>query len=250
MGLHGAIIGLACLAVFVLALLGREVRRRRRAERLAKALHGGYEAVVRLLRLAAGDQRNIALALCGHAQAPGTNDAALAALARRLLDLSENLTEQTEKPDSPRHLREEDVPLVQVIEFAMAQVAAHLGPGHRSWRLAPELRRARLLADRRAMNQVLVNVLSGAAATTRDGDLIELSAEAGPGEWSLVIEDEGVGLPISAQESGRTEGRGIGLRLTLARSLMQAHDGALTVESAERIGTRVRLSFPLRRVLA
>jgi signal transduction histidine kinase len=30
---------------------------------------------------------------------------------------------------------------------------------------------------------------------------------------------------------------------------MQAHDGTLTVESAERVGTRVRLTFPARRLL-
>jgi signal transduction histidine kinase len=250
MWLSGALLSLICLTVFALAAGAREVSRRRTMEHAARSAHDRYEAVVRLVRLAAVDQRNIALALQGHAQVSEPEDAALTALARRLIDLSENLTEQTEKPGAPRHLQEEEVALLQVIEFAMAQVAAHLGPGRRSWRLAPELRQARLLADRRAMNQVLVNVLSGAAATTRNGDLIELTAEAGRDEWALVVQDEGVGLPVGAHDSGRTEGRGIGLRLTLARSLMQAHDGALTVESAERVGTRVRLSFPLRRVLA
>jgi signal transduction histidine kinase len=246
----GAIFGLFCLTAAALATGIREVRRRRRAEQAARASLDQYESVVRLARLAAADQRNVALALQGHAQVSEPADAALTGLARRLIDLSENLAEQIERPDAPRYLLEEEVPLVQVIEFAMAQVAAHLGPGRRSWRLAPELRDARLLADRRAMNQVLVNVLSGAASTTRNGDLIELTAEAGRDEWALVVQDEGVGLPVGSNEAGRTEGRGIGLRLTLARSLMQAHDGALTVESAERVGTRVRLSFPMRRVLA
>jgi signal transduction histidine kinase len=30
---------------------------------------------------------------------------------------------------------------------------------------------------------------------------------------------------------------------------MQAHGGTLTVESAERVGTRVRLGFPAERIL-
>ena len=227
----------------------REVFRRRSLERACDSMQSGHEAVLRLLRLAASDQRNVALALFGHAQSAQPPDGELTGLARRLLDLSEDLTQQTENPQAKRHLEEEEILLMPVIEFAMAQVAAHLGPGRRAWRMAPALGTIKLRADRRAMNQVLVNVLSGAAATTRHGDWIELSSEATQHGWSLVVQDEGIGLPVAANDAHHTESRGIGLRLTLARSLMQAHGGTLTVESAERIGTRVRLSFPAGRVL-
>lgn len=240
---------LICLAALASAVVYRELSRRRDAERQCTTLHTGYESTVRLLRLAAGDQRNVALALFGHAQTTEPPDAELAGLARRLLDMSEDLTQQTETPDATRHLQEEEVALMPVIEFAMAQVAAHLGPGRRTWRLTSDLEHVKLLADRRAMNQVLVNVLSGAAAATRNGDWIELSSAADGDTWSLIVLDEGIGLPLGPNDSHRDESRGIGLRLTLARSLMQAHDGTLTVESAERVGTRVRLSFPAGRVL-
>jgi signal transduction histidine kinase len=240
---------LFCVAVLAAVAGLREHARRRDIQRQCNALHIGYETTVRLLRLAAGDQRNVALALFGHAQNRAPPDAELAGLAHRLLDMSEDLTEQTEMPDATRHLEEEEVQLLPVIEFAMAQIAAHLGPGRRTWRLAPDLEPVALLADRRAINQVLVNVLSGAAAATRNGDRIEISSEAGADTWSIIVQDEGIGLPSGQNDPLHEEGRGIGLRLTLARSLMHAHDGALTVESAERVGTRVRLSFPARRVL-
>jgi cell cycle sensor histidine kinase DivJ len=240
---------LLCLAALASAIGYRELIRRRDIERQCNTLHVGYESTVRLLRLTASDQRNVALALFGHAQTAEPPDTELAGLARRLLDMSEDLTQQTETPDATRRLQEEEVQLLPVIEFAMAQVAAHLGPGRRTWRLTPDLERVALRADRRAVNQVLVNVLSGAAAATRNGDRIELSTETGTHTWSLIVQDEGIGLPISPSDMHREESRGIGLRLTLARSLMQAHDGTLTVESAERVGTRVRLSFPASRVL-
>jgi signal transduction histidine kinase len=240
------------LAVATLAsLVGfREVFRRRSLERTCDTMQSGHEATIRLLRLAASDQRNVALALFGHAQSAQPPDGALSGLARRLLDLSEDLTQQTETPEATRYLQEEDILLMPVIEFAMAQVAANLGPGRRAWRLGSTLDKVKLHADRRAMNQVLVNVLSGAVATTRHGDWIELSAESLPETWSLVVQDEGIGLPVAANDAHHTESRGIGLRLTLAGSLIQAHGGSLTVESAERIGTRVRLSFPAERVVA
>jgi signal transduction histidine kinase len=240
------LISLAALA----SVVGyRELLRRRTIERQCATLDLGYQSTVRLLRLTANDQRNVALALFGHAQTTEPPDAELAGLARRLLDMSEDLTQQTETPDATRRLQEEEVHLKAVIEFAMAQVAAHLGPGRRTWRLSPDLENVKLLADKRAMNQVLVNVLSGAAAATRNDDWIELSCEQDESAWSLIVQDEGIGLPLGPNESSRDESRGIGLRLTLARSLMQAHAGTLTVESAERIGTRVRLSFPAGRVI-
>ena len=191
----------------------------------------------------------MALTLFGHAQAAIPPDAALTALARRLLDMSEDLAAQTEVPDVQRILVEEDMRLAPALEFAIAQVVAHLGPGSRVWRIDPALQDVRLMADRRALNQVLVNVLSGAAASTRDGDWIELSAEPAQAEWSLTIQDEGIGIPVV--EGGRhpEESRGIGLRLTLARSLMQAHGGSLVVTSTEKVGTRVRLGFPVARLV-
>jgi signal transduction histidine kinase len=243
-------LALCCMAVAALAAWLDGRCRAMRAMRVAQAALCTQEATMRLLRLSAGDQRNVALTMFGQAQTSTPADPALTALARRLLDMSEDLTQQTETPSAVRTLAAEDMQLMPVLEFAMAQVAAHLGPSRRAWRIDPSFERTRLLADRRALNQVLVNVLSGAAASTRDGDWIELSAEPGEDDWSIVVQDEGIGLPVAQLDTRPEESRGIGLRLTLARSLMQAHGGKLTVESAERVGTRVRLSLPRFRLLS
>jgi signal transduction histidine kinase len=237
------------LATILLAAWAGMRAIQRRADRKFHAAEAAHEATLRLLRLAASDQRNLALTLFGYAQRRQPADSALTGLARRLLDMSEDLTRQTELPCMPRTLAEEGVPLLPVVEFAMAQVAAHLGPSRRAWRIAPDFAETSLLADRRALHQVLVNVLSGAAASTRDGDWIELSARHSPDEWAITVQDEGIGLPVAQNDAHPEESRGIGLQLTLARSLMQAHGGSLTVESTERVGTRVRLGFPAARVL-
>jgi signal transduction histidine kinase len=245
MGDHAAF--LLCLAALPLAAwIGAIVAARPGAARL-RALCATHESTLRLLRLAASDQRNIALTLFGHAQhAP---DPALTGIARRLFDMSETLVSQTESPNHPRRLTEEAIEVMPVVEFAVAQIASHLGPSRRAWRIEANLAEIRLWADRRALNQVLVNVLSGAAATTRNGDWIELCAEQGAEEWAILVQDEGIGLPVAQTDGRPMESRGLGLQLALARSLMQAHGGSLTVESTERVGTRVRLSFPGGRVL-
>ena len=96
---------------------------------------------------------------------------------------------------------------------------------------------------------MLVNVLSGAAASTRDGDWIDLCAEVTSSHFAILVQDEGVGLPVAQNDTHPKESRGIGLRLTLARSLMQAHGGSLIVDSVERVGTRVRLELPIERLV-
>ncbi len=238
-----------------LALLGWALERRRcsMASARAAACWHSRETVLRLLRLAVSDQRAIALTLFGHAESGLPAGPALTGLAQQLLDLANEITEQTETDDGPRHLSEEVLGLLAAVEFAVAQVTSHLGPSRRAWRIDPALEQTELLADRRALNQVLVNVLTAAASATRNGDWIELSAQASASGLLLVVQDEGVGLPLP-QSGGagadRGEARGIGMRLTLARSLMQAHGGSLAVESAERVGTRVQLAFPASRLPA
>jgi signal transduction histidine kinase len=238
-----------CAAAGLLAIWATTRRQLRHAAQESHRLRVAHAANLRLLRLAASDQRNIALTLFGHAQKAAPANSALTGLARRLLDMSEDLISQTDLPTRPRTLFEESVALAPALEFAIAQVASHLGPSRRVWRIAPELEHIAVIADRRAFNQVLVNVFSGAAAATRDGDWIEISPEAAQADWAMAVQDEGIGLPVTEAGCHQEESRGIGLQLTLARSLMQAHGGSLTVESKEHVGTRVRLGFPKTRLL-
>ncbi len=200
----------------------------------ARRAHGG---AVRVARLAAGELRGQALALAGRGESSG-----------RLLTLAESLIEQTQAPGQVR-LEAAPVAVGELLDFAVAQVTADLAPGQRAWRLAPDLAERRVLADRRALHQVLVRVLSAAALATREGDWIDVAAVPCASGWTLAIEDEGLGLPITETEAGGPESRGLGLGLTLARELMQAHGGALLLESAQGVGTRALLVFPAERVL-
>ena len=129
----GWLAALFCLAVAASAAWLWEHTRGRHARLAAEAALGVQDATMRLLRLSASDQRNVALTLFGHAEVACPPDAALTGLARRLLDMSEDLIQQTDTPVALRTLTEEAMLLMPVIDFAMAQVAAHLGPSRRAW---------------------------------------------------------------------------------------------------------------------
>ena len=59
----------------------------------AEAASASNEANLRILRLSATDQRNVALGLFGHAAVVNAADGSLAGLARRLFDMSDTLTQ-------------------------------------------------------------------------------------------------------------------------------------------------------------
>ena len=237
-----------------MALAGLLVLERRRCSRLRaslRAANAGRAEWHRLLRVTAGDLRGPALSLLGHAdQAPEGLRPSLVGVCRYLLDLAEALLEQTEEPDAKRVLREEDIQVAPLLDFVVAQVAAQLGPGRRVWRIGKELEQVALLADKRALHQVLLRVLTGAALATGEGDWIEISAQRGEAGWVLVVEDEGAGLAMPQGAGAGIETRGVGVGLALARSLMAAHGGALALESAAKVGTRALLLFPAGRVLS
>jgi signal transduction histidine kinase len=223
---------------------------RLRAQRLAlSALEARRGELVRLARMTASDLRGPALGLLGNSErAPPDLKYSLIGVCRYLLDVAEALLDQTEEPGTPRVLREETVQLGPVVDFVVAQVAAQLGPGRRAWRLAEPLNSITLTADRRALHQVLLRVVTGAAMSTGDGDWIEITASTNGAMWVLTVEDEGTGLPVQKTAATGIETRGLGLGLALARQLMQAHGGDLTMESTARVGTRVNLSLPISRL--
>ncbi|MBV8976000.1 MAG: PAS domain-containing sensor histidine kinase [Alphaproteobacteria bacterium] len=112
------------------------------------------------------------------------------------------------------------------------------------------------VADRRAVKQVLLNLLTNAIKFTPAGGQIDVVVRTKDNRVSLSVRDTGVGIP--AHELPRL-GRpfeqvcgdpmlaksGTGLGLALVRALVEKHGGTLRIESEEGIGTEVTVEFPL-----
>ena len=112
-----------------------------------------------------------------------------------------------------------------------------------------------LIADRRAMKQILLNLLSNAMKFTNDGGRVQVRARKVAGAVTLTIADTGIGIPKEAlakighpfeqvqSQYAKSKG-GSGLGLAISRSLTRLHGGAMRIQSAEGKGTIISVRIP------
>ena len=116
--------------------------------------------------------------------------------------------------------------------------------------------------DSTRLAQALQNLLDNAVRYTPAGGRIELSVEHRGGELVTTVSDNGIGIAAEAQarifdlfsqERLGMPGHepGLGLGLSLARSLVELHGGRLTVQSAgPGLGSDFVMTLPLQAVAA
>jgi two-component system cell cycle sensor histidine kinase PleC len=119
-----------------------------------------------------------------------------------------------------------------------------------------------LLADERALHQVLLNIISNAVKFTPAGGTVTVFAKrAANGGMDVGVSDTGVGIDPSDLNSvfeafgqGRhdiaSSDRGTGLGLPIVRGLIEAHGGKVRLESELGRGTTVICWFPRERLTA
>ncbi len=127
-----------------------------------------------------------------------------------------------------------------------------------SLEVASESEKPMAHADPQRIEQVLANLLSNALCHTPDGGSIAIRVCSGEPNWLTIrVSDTGPGIPVDAlpniferfyrADRGRargTDGEGSGLGLAVARSIAEAHGGAIGVDSPPGQGASFWFSLP------
>jgi len=149
----------------------------------------------------------------------------------------------------------------------LSQAVVGLGPRFAERGLKVRARAARglprLWADRDRVVQVLVNLLTNADRHSPAGGTIRVAAARGrAGAVVVSVTDQGEGIApehlarifdrlyqVRDTAAPRDRGGGLGLGLAIARAIVEAHGGTITVRSRVGRGTTFRFSLPTVEVL-
>ncbi len=107
-------------------------------------------------------------------------------------------------------------------------------------------------ADRLRIGQVLTNLVANAIRFTQAAGRVDVTALTAPGGCAIEVADNGPGIPVETrrrifeeffqiQGAGRAKNTGSGLGLPIAKRLVEAHGGTLTLDSELGLGSRFRI---------
>ena len=110
-------------------------------------------------------------------------------------------------------------------------------------------------ADGLSLSEALVNILSNAIKYSHDGNKIYVQTEEKDGTVQISIRDTGIGISpedlphvfngFFRGKAGQSMASGHGIGLAVSRQIVEAHNGAIAVESELGKGTTFVVSLPI-----
>ncbi len=113
-----------------------------------------------------------------------------------------------------------------------------------------------IMADRDRLQTVLSNLLDNAVKYCKKGEKVSISIEQSPSDFTFVVADNGQGLPKEEFErlferfgrgsSMTTAGEpSSGLGLAIAKEIVKAHGGKISVSGDKGVGLTFRVTLPV-----
>jgi two-component system, LuxR family, sensor kinase FixL len=148
----------------------------------------------------------------------------------------------------PLHLNQLVAEVVQIVKPSAANDGVHL-----SVTLAPEL--PAVAGDRVQLRQVVMNLILNALQAVRTTGAVpatvHVTTAAQSGQVMLAVEDTGPGvkldeLPRLFEPYFTTKEDGLGIGLSISRSIVEAHGGRIEIVNRPQGGARVSVVLPVQ----
>ena len=175
-----------------------------------------------------------------------------------LLDIINDVLDMSKIEAGKLQLAQDRVRLQQVVAETLRIVSDQAQTRKLGLRTSLPAEPLLLIADERAIKQVLLNLLSNAIKFSHEGGRIDIrGSQQANGMLAIEVEDRGIGMsadeisralqPFGQASSAVTRKHGgTGLGLPIAKGLIEAHGGTLTIDSSPGRGTCVRIMLPQR----
>ncbi len=147
----------------------------------------------------------------------------------------------------------QDVDVADTIAQAAAGLHDRLIDSRLELKVEIDPRTGPLRADGKRLRQVLFNLLSNAIGFSSPGQTVSVSATRQGSDIRIGVADQGRGIPAEVKEkvferfeshSLGSSHRGVGLGLSIVRSIVELHGGHVELDSVPGRGTRVTAIFP------
>ena len=159
-------------------------------------------------------------------------------------------------------IRATEIDVPEAVQSALSMFEVRAAEGNIKLKFDRDPGLPLLLADERAMRQVLLNLISNAVKFTPAGGTVTVFAKrTAGGGMELGVNDTGVGIDPAdintvfeafgqGQHDIATREKGTGLGLPIVRGLIEAHGGKVALTSQLGKGTTVSCTFPRERMTA
>lgn len=154
---------------------------------------------------------------------------------------------------SEGHFKKEEVNLADLVQHCADMLA--LRAAEKQQRLRLNLQPAVLWLNYEKMWRVVSNLISNAIKFSPEGTVIEVSIEKDQKSVSLIVRDEGIGIPpevgskifdvfTESKRKGTSGEESFGLGLSITKQIVEAHAGEISFESVPNQGTTFQIVLP------
>ncbi len=172
---------------------------------------------------------------------------------RHLLDLINDVLDMSKIEAHRYELSREDFDVREAVNAALRLVRLQADDAGVKLRGVLPAAPLEVDADRRAIKQIVLNLVSNALKFTPSGGMVTVTVDKAAGALDLVVADTGMGIapedlkrlgrPYEQAANGRAQGTGLGL--SLVRSFAELHGGTMNIESRLGEGTAVTVRLPV-----
>ena len=173
----------------------------------------------------------------------------------RLIKLANNLMDITKIDSGFMEPNLKNHNIIAIVEGITLSVGEYVKNKGISFMFDTNIKEKIVACDAYSIERLMLNLLSNAVKYTENNGIIEVSVRDRKEKIEIAVRDNGVGLSTEAIESIkdklnrggtslRRDTEGIGMGLSLVKSILDNHDGKLMINSIEGKGSEIIISIP------
>lgn len=175
----------------------------------------------------------------------------------RLLRLINNLIDSTKLDASNLELNIKNCNIVNLVEEITQSVAQYINNNNLTLIFDTDVEEKIVACDLDKIERIMLNLLSNSIKFTELGGSIFVNIIDGEEYITITVEDNGIGIPMEklniifdrfrqVDKSFTRMYEGSGMGLSLVKSLVELHDGTISVESKYGVGTKFIIRLPVK----